>query len=590
MAANAGAASPGGTSTYSTSGIFSITRTDFADSGAGLASRTLTRAAASLAANICGTFGSPTVLVGTPAQSLTAGCYRFTLTGIDNVGNIATVTTVVMVDTTAPTTPTLTFGVLTNAYYAAAGTTLYFRPAAGGTFTVTASSADPETGIATGTAGYSFGSLNTSGGANFSNTQTGGANAYTFGASTTAPTAAATVIAVNSAGLSSDTAGYLVVADTRAPTSPTPTVTAGYYTAASVPVSIGSTTDGGSGVGTVSLQRDQTALAANACGTFPATFGSAVVLSGGNDTSVASGFCYQYRLVVTDKVGNQATSGLSGIARVDTSAPSTPILSFSVMTNVGAAGTAVLARSAQSSGSFTVTVASADPQTGVASYVFPILPASWTPTGSGASRTYAWSSANPTMPSGNQTVTVMNGAGVTATVSFTVVADNTAPNVTNVVLVNGGTPTAIDAGDSVAITFSEQMDASKFCPAWTNTGVQTLNDAVITVANRGGHDEISVTSTSCSALNIATPAAPVNTNANYVITSGNAIFGGTVNWNPSGNTFTITFGTLTSGARSLQTDVGTKTPRYGPPAGLTDVAGNSLPFSPAFTAPAASGF
>ncbi|MCA1683911.1 MAG: hypothetical protein LC708_02110 [Actinobacteria bacterium] len=493
------------------------------------------------------------------------------------------------VDTTVPATPWLTFTKLANAYYDTAFTTLYVRPAAGGAFTVTAASSDADTGIRAGTEGYTFSPLNTTGGANFSNSQTAGANAYTFNAATTAPSSPATVSATNNAGASSATASYSVVADTAAPAAPTPTVAAAYYTTASVPVSVAAATDTGSGVAAVILQRDQAALSGTACGSFPDTFATSIVLSGGNDTTVDSGFCYQYRLRVTDKVGNQATSGPSAIAKVDTSAPSTPTLTFSSMTSAGASGTTVYARSAQNSGSFTVTAGSVDPETGV-SFAFPTFPAGWTVVGSGGSRTYSWV-GNATMPSGSQTVTVTNGAGLVATTSFTIVADNTGPAVSNVALANGtsGTAGTIGPGDSATITFSEQMEASRFCPSWTNAGVQTLGDVVITVVNQGGHDEISIVSQSCLGLNIATAAAPVNTNANYVRVGETVTFAGTVSWNPVTNTVRITVAGLTSGALSVQTGVPPKVAKYGPPANLTDVAGNGLPTS-TFTSAAPTGF
>lgn len=574
LTVNGGSASSAGTSTYTTSGNFSITRTEFTDAGAGLVTSTLTRATASITNNTCGLFGTPGVLTGTPSQTVTTGCYRYVLTGTDNVGNTASLTTIVMVDTSAPATPTLALSGLANAYYSAAGPTLYIRPAAGGTFTVTASSTDADTGVAS----YTFGSLNGNGGANFVNTQTAGVNAYTFGASTTVPSTAVGVIATNGAGGASGRASYSVVADITAPTAPAPTVTAGYYTSASVAVGLSTATDAGSGVASSVLQRDQVALPGNACGTFPGTFGTTISLAGGNDTTVASGFCYQYHLRVTDNVGNQATSTLSGIAKVDTSGPTTPALTFSSMTSGGASGTTVYVRSGQSSGTFTVNASSTDPETGV-SYAFPTFGTGWTVSGTGASRTYAWSSANPTVPSGNQTITSTNGAGLTASRSFTVVADNTSPSVSNVVLANGGTSSTIDQGDTATVTFSEQLDAAKLCPSWTNGVVQTLSDVVITVVNQGGHDEVSLTSPSCAVLNFATAASPVNTNANYVTQGLTVVFTGTITWNPGANTVTITFGTVTSGAGSLKTGVTSNQAKYGPPAGLTDVAGNPLPVS-----------
>lgn len=591
LTVNGGAATSGGSSTYSASGNFTISRTDFTDAGAGLSSSTLTRAGATLAAGACGTFGSPAPIAGSPAQTgLAGGCYQYVLTGTDNVGNAASLTTVVMVDTTAPTTPSLAFTALTNADYASAASTLWIRPIAGGAFTVTASSTDAESGVQPGTAGYTFGSLNAGGGANFANTQTSNANAYTFGASAVAPSSPVTVLATNRAGTASATAGYTVAADTTAPTAPTPTVTASYYTTASVPVTVAAATDAASGVATVSVRRDQTALAAGLCGLFPGTFASTVVLSGGNDTSVSSGFCYQYRLVVTDNVGNQAASGASGIAKVDTTAPTTPTLSFGTFTNAGATGTTVYVRTSQNAGTFTVTVSSADPQSGVSSYAFPTFSTGWTSVTAGASRTYTWAGSNVSPPSGSQTVTVTNGAGLTSTVSFTVVADSTGPTLTDVVMGNGGTLGTIGPGDTITATFSEEMGASKFCPAWANGTVGTLTDLVITVDNQGGHDNISIASTSCPTLNAFTAAASLNTNANYVVTNVVATFNGTVTWNPTARTLTVVFGTLRTGGASLQSGISAnKLAKWGPPAGLTDVAGNTLATS-VFTSPTASGF
>jgi hypothetical protein len=65
---------------------------------------------ATLSGNACGTFGSATTIVGTPVQTATSsdGCYRYTLTGTDNVGNTTSISTIVKVDTVAPAT-TITF-------------------------------------------------------------------------------------------------------------------------------------------------------------------------------------------------------------------------------------------------------------------------------------------------------------------------------------------------------------------------------------------------------------------------------------------------------------------------------------------------
>ena len=57
-----------------------------------------------LAGGVCGVFGSPTTIVGAPPQSgLADGCYRYMLTGTDNLGHSASISTTVRVDSVAPT-------------------------------------------------------------------------------------------------------------------------------------------------------------------------------------------------------------------------------------------------------------------------------------------------------------------------------------------------------------------------------------------------------------------------------------------------------------------------------------------------------
>src|SRR2546425_10332741 len=106
----------------------------------------------------------------------------------------------------------------------------WFRPAAGGTFTVTALSSDSESGIGS----YTFGTLNSNGGSNWGGSQTGDHFDYTFNASTTAPTTSRTVNSTNGAASHSANASYSIHAATTGPPAPAPTVTAGYYTPLSV--------------------------------------------------------------------------------------------------------------------------------------------------------------------------------------------------------------------------------------------------------------------------------------------------------------------------------------------------------------------
>src|SRR5262249_47119390 len=161
--------------------------------GSGVASSVLTVASATLSNNACGTFGSPAPASDGTLSASDATCYRFTLTGTDNVGNVVTTSFDVKVDTTAPSQPAVTFANLSSGdpYDAGAGT-LYSRPSAGGTFRVDAASTDAETGVQS----YTFSPL-----AGFASTnQSGGSLSVTFNGSSTGG-GSFTVHATNNAGL-----------------------------------------------------------------------------------------------------------------------------------------------------------------------------------------------------------------------------------------------------------------------------------------------------------------------------------------------------------------------------------------------------
>src|SRR5207253_2581483 len=136
---------------YYTSTSVSFTLGDGNDgTGSGLdtSTRTVTRETGTLTANSCNSFSADAGTYTSPDNTVTTGhCYRYTYTIKDNVSNTSTpVTTTAKVDTSTPSTPTFAWSSLTNAY--AAGSTVWYLPtAASGSFTVTASSNDPETGV-----------------------------------------------------------------------------------------------------------------------------------------------------------------------------------------------------------------------------------------------------------------------------------------------------------------------------------------------------------------------------------------------------------------------------------------------------------
>jgi hypothetical protein len=242
-----------------------------------------------------------------------------------------------------------------------------------------------------------------------------------------------TVTATNNAALTSS-ASFTVTPDTTGPTVPAPGVSAGYVTALSVPVSLGAASDGGSGVNasTLTLQRDEATLSGGSCASFPGSWSTTVTLSGGNDTSVASGSCYRYRQVVSDNVQNQTQSGASNTVKVDTSAPSTPSLTLSAASgSTYISGTTAFTNPQSGrSGSFQVAASTSDAQSGILKVSFPTL-AGFSAGGGDVSSSpyqtsYSWSGAGASA-SGAQTVTATNNAALTSSASFTVTPDTTAP-------------------------------------------------------------------------------------------------------------------------------------------------------------------
>ncbi len=446
LTVNSVAATGGGSQSYDSDGAFTIgTRTDYTDAASGIATSTLTRENGTLNADTCSAYGAPTTLPGNPAQSgLATGCYRFILTGTDNVGNVTTITSVVKVDTTAPAAPGLVLSD-SSADVHTTGTTAFYRPAGSGAFDVTASSTDAQSGILD----YSFPAL-----AGFTGSGTGATRTYTL-ATPTEPNGAKPVTARNQALLSSTATNFTLTSDSVGPTG-------GALTVNSVAASGGGTqsydgdgaftiglrtdysADATSGFATSILTREQGTLNADVCSVYgaPATLPGTPAQSG-----LATG-CYRYVLTGTDNVGN--TSTVTTVVKVDTSAPTAPGLVLADSSaDVHTTGTTAFYRPA-GSGSFDVTASSTDAQSGILDYSFPAL-AGFTGSGTGATRTYTL--ATPTEPNGAKPVTARNQALVSSTATnFTLTSDAAAPA--------GGALTVNGAGASGGGTQSYDGDGA----------------------------------------------------------------------------------------------------------------------------------
>ena len=261
---------------------------------------------------------------GNDTSVVSGTCYRYRYLLSDRVGNQTTsgASATAKVDTSAPSAPGLSYGSMANT--AVTGNTVYYRPsAATGQFAVTAASGDTQSGIAS----YSFPAA----ASGWSVSGSGNARTYSHSGSPTDPAEPNDVWVTNGAGLVSSPSSFVVTPDGSAPSGISASVTGGYYTALSIPVTLGNGSDSGSGIDAASgiVERDEAPLdnGDGSCDAFPGSW-SSVTLSGGNDTTVAGGTCYRYRYLLSDRVGNQATSSSSATAKVDTSAPAVPTLSF----------------------------------------------------------------------------------------------------------------------------------------------------------------------------------------------------------------------------------------------------------------------
>ncbi|HYZ93199.1 MAG TPA: Ig-like domain-containing protein, partial [Actinomycetota bacterium] len=242
--------------------------------------------------------------------------------GFDRVGNAETVRSrVIEFDTSGPTGPALTVTETpADPDQHVSGTTLYYRPGGGrdGTFIVAAATADPESGIER----VSFPAVAgmTGGGDDVASPYNA---AYTW--SSGSASGSQTVTARNNAGMQSS-ASFTVTPDTSGPTGQSVDLVGGpYYNALSIALSLDAGGDGGSGVDATSglVERESATLSNGSCVSWSGSW-TAVTLTGGADTSVATNKCYRYRYSIADNVGNVSTpSSVSAAAKVDATLPVT---------------------------------------------------------------------------------------------------------------------------------------------------------------------------------------------------------------------------------------------------------------------------
>ena len=262
-------------------------------------------------------YGTPVVIASISESGLSGGCYRYTLTGTDKVGNTTSLTTTVTID---PTAPTQTFSE-TGANSYVNGTTLYYKSNAVGSFTISAAVTDNESGPKQSvfplisTTGWTHAAETVTASTGSNPTKTFTSSPYSWTANPSNP-ATYTVTGTDGAG-NTGTSSVSFASDTTAPTggaltaNTTSGTAAGAWSIASSAspgwsVSKTNFSDAASGIATNVLEREEsvdgTCTSWNA-----ATTANSFTETTGRNGSVSQDFCYRYTLTGTDNVGNVST-------------------------------------------------------------------------------------------------------------------------------------------------------------------------------------------------------------------------------------------------------------------------------------------
>ncbi|MDX6452423.1 MAG: hypothetical protein QOH16_2472, partial [Gaiellaceae bacterium] len=504
----------GYTNGYAAGGTVAISTALGTDPGAGIAPATavLERQVAALAGDTCGTFGAWTTTTS-PDTLASAACARYRLRVSDRVGNEAVYasTNIAKSDTSAAPAPTLGFGSFTSA--SATGSNVYYNPASAGGFTVTASSSDAESGVAS----YGYPSL----GSGWSNTPSGG---YSFTAGATDPTEPNNVTAVNGAGLTSAPTSFTVSADASSPVTTASCnggPCGGWFTTTPVSVSL-TATDGGSGVDRILYSTD---------GSAPSTAYSGPI-------TVAATTTVKYAAV--DKVGNTESTHAQ-LVQVDTTAPAAPTLGLGAVSGAATVAGGTLYFNPSGTGGFTVMPSATDAESGIDHYTYPSLGSGWSNTA--GSYSFATGASDPAEPNN---VTASNGATLTsAPTSFTVTADATPP--TTSPTCSGGcsgwhtsnptvTLSATDGGSGVdRILYSTDGTT----PSLVYTGPLTLTST--TTVKFAATDKVGNTEPARSQLVQVDTTAPTAPSLAFSPAAGTAVSGTNVFYNPAATGgFTVT--------------------------------------------------
>ena len=250
------------------------------------------------------------------------GRWRYSVTpviGSHWVGPESALSAPVLTDSTAPMNAITT--TVTTGSAVQSGATIFYRGAAAGSFTVSNAVTDAGSGPASSSTstltGDATGWTHTP---STVSTPAGGpylSNPFSWTAGTT--TAPTEVVTGRDALGNAAATTLSFVNDSTPPTGGSVSYLDGYQPDQSVSVTLTSGTDAGSGIATRQLQRAHAVLTDGVCGTFDsfADIGPDSPSSPYVDPSVTNGSCYEYRYVITDRVGNRNVVTSTSVAKVD---------------------------------------------------------------------------------------------------------------------------------------------------------------------------------------------------------------------------------------------------------------------------------
>lgn len=307
-----------------------------------------------------------------------------------------------------------------------------------------------------------------------------------------------------------------------------------------------------------------------------ATGGTGVAAGGGCAGTLTTLACTEASLpagtwyyTVTPVLGawvgaESARSG--GITAVDTTPPAAPTIAAPAVISSATAASVPVSGTAEAGSSVTVAVKDAGALHTSSQTVV-------------ANSSGQWSAANfnlTTFTDGTITYTAVatDAAGNASAAGTAASAKDTVAPTATVTLSSPSTnaPGVAEAGDTVTIKYSGDINSKSICSTWTN-GVQPPEIAgnnVVTVNINTNILTVTTTGAAGCTLNIG----PVTLGGNY----GSLTFKGNSNsipskvaWNNATQTLTVTLGTRSG---TFNTGVAESSPTVAPPVGVTDTSGN----------------